>query len=114
MFLDTYIQRLSNGNDAARRALQVRYGFGVSVMMNWQLGPTTTPSLRQLIMTLIVVVGWFLVIFVCLLLVQIAAMVDIIIHPTISTTVSVLVVVYCILGVAMIFIIHAFSGTLSA
>jgi hypothetical protein len=112
--IDIYIHSLSKANDAARRALQVRYGFGARVMMNRSFGSTApTPSRRLLIMMLIATIG-FLSIVMCAFLVMIAAMVDIIIHPTISTTVSVFVVAYCILTSAMQFIIHAFSGTLSA
>ena len=112
-FIDTYIQRLSKGNDAAYRALHVRYGLGVDFMSNRKLGPIK-PSVRQLIMIIVATVGWSLIGGVFLLLIPIVTMVDIIIHPTISTTISVLVDVYCVLGVVMTYGIHALSGTVVA
>lgn len=114
--LDTYVRKLSKGNDIARRALEVRYGLGASfvfspVIEGWR--PTGRQAL-VVVAAFIGLIGWLLMAFVGAILIQIAAMIDIIREPTISTKVSVFVIIYVVAVDLASLGIQAMSGGFGA
>jgi hypothetical protein len=114
--LETYATKLANGNEAARQALRVRYGLGANVV-TVPRPDQGLPTAMQIIVILcggIGLIGWLVMSFVFLTIVQIAALIDIIRDPTVSLKVSVFVVIYVVLVDAATFGIQIMSGAYGA
>jgi hypothetical protein len=95
--LTTYVGKLSRGAESAQHALAVRYGLGAAFMIH-ELGHVK-PTRFQKIATIWMLFSyslWGLMAVAVVFLIQIAAVIDILRDPTISLTVSILVVVYVI------------------
>jgi hypothetical protein len=115
-FLEVYINKLSKGNDIARRALRIRYGLGHGFDSPWTF-EGKKPKRRHLIVllaTLIGLLGWILMALVCAITIQIAAMFDILRDPTISIGWSLVVVIYVLIVDAATFGIQAMGGGFSS
>jgi len=105
--LEAFVRRVSKGNDVALLALKTRYGLNAA-LPDWKFS-----SLRYAYFIL-GAAGWFIVAvlmwIIFAIIVPIVALFDIVLDPTVSTTVSILVIIYFIGSVAAttVFGIHTF------
>jgi hypothetical protein len=101
--LEVYADKISEGNAAVRRAVRARYGLSNEMPRMFAEGgpPIGFRQLPTLLSGGIGIIGFFLMTFVVFTSIEIAAMIDIVRNPTISTRVSWLVILYVCLAFAM-------------
>jgi hypothetical protein len=92
------VERDAKGSEVARKALYLRYGVGGPILNILPDGGYSVRHFITLVAMALAFVGWAMFYFVLVIVIEIAAIVSILVTPTISLPVSVLVTLYVVLA----------------